>query len=189
MAQIHQPRPVKLIIGLLAARSEWLDMAAALLAESFGPSDLVSPDLQFDFTHYYDKEMGVNLLRRFIAFEQLIDPARLGAIKLATNELEARLGEKLSPPARPVNIDPGYIAPSKLILASAKDFSHRIYLGGGIYAEVTLQFSGGQWKALPFTFPDYASGRYDAFLTAARTKLMEQTKDWSLEAGGWRPET
>ena len=69
-----------------------------------------------------------------------------------------------------------YITESKLVLASMKDFSHRIYLANGVYAEITLQYHHGCWEPLPWTFPDYGSGRYDAFLTAARKRLREQQK-------------
>lgn len=186
MAQIRQPGQVKLIVALLAGGSEWLDAAVQRLEGLFGPVDLLSPDWPFTFTDYYAAQMGEALIRRLVAFERLIDPGTLAAIKLQTNELEAELARRFSGPARPVNLDSGYVAPGKLILASAKDFAHRVYLGQGIYAEVTLQYVGGQWKRLPFTFPDYASGLYDAFLSAARKRLMDQTKAGgrSLEAGG-----
>ena len=72
---------------------------------------------------------------------------------------------------RPVNLDPGYVEESKLVLASMKNFSHRIYLGRGVYAELTLMYRGGAWCAMPWTFPDFASGRYDAFLNEARRSL------------------
>ncbi len=110
-----------------------------------------------------------------MAFEQPIGPGRLAAIKRATNAVEAEFaaGRGGGPP-RPVNLDPGYVTESKLVLASAKDFAHRIYLGEGIYAEVTLTYARGRWQAGPHTFPDYASGRYDAFLTAARAALRRQ---------------
>jgi hypothetical protein len=183
MAQIHQPAPVKLIAGLLAARAEWLDVAAVRLAELFGPIELASPDWAFDFTHYYDKQMGENLLRRFVAFAGTVDPETLGATKRRTNELEAELAEQFPDFPRPVNIDPGYVAPSKLVLASMKDFAHRVYLGGGVYAEVTLRYVGGQWQSMPFTFPDYASGRYDAFLSAARELLMKSRANPASRAG------
>ncbi|MCP4534749.1 MAG: DUF4416 family protein, partial [Delftia sp.] len=76
-----------------------------------------------------------------------------------------------SGPDRPINLDVGYVEPSKLVLASMKNFSHRIYLRDGVYAEVTLMFRKGLWEPLGWTFPDYRSGRYDAFLTAARDSL------------------
>lgn len=174
MADPFEPNPVKLIAGLLAQRAEMLDVACGLLREEFGPVDIVSPDWPFTFTHYYDAQMGTGLLRRFVAFETLIDPGALRAIKRRTNELELQLARQFTSAPRPVNLDPGYIAPSKLVLASAKDFSHRIYLGEGIYAEITLQYRDQGWQKLPWTFPDYGSGLYDEFLSAVRQKLREQ---------------
>jgi hypothetical protein len=134
--------------------------------------------------------MGEGLYRGFVAFEKLIDPERLAEIKIATNDIEARIAEavhngaepwagKTPPPVRPVNLDPGYLTLAKLILASMKDFSHRIYLRGGVYAEITLQYRNG-WQALPWTFPDYASGRYDAFLHQARQRLHQYERKENL---------
>lgn len=178
MAEIAQPKPVKLIVGLLAQQSVWLDAAGQRLTETLGPIDLTSQDIDFTFTHYYDQQMGAGLLRRFLAFERLIDPGELRAIKQRTNQLEAELARQFPQVARPVNLDPGYVALAKLVLASAKDFSHRVYLGEGIFAEITLQFREGKWQSLAWTFPDYGSGQYDAFLLAARQRLKEQ-----LDAG------
>jgi hypothetical protein len=191
MAAILEPKPVKLISGLLCADKILLEKVRQELSERFGPIDVVMDAQPFDFTHYYDDEMGAGLYRSFVAFETLIDPGRLAEIKIATNELEDRFARDVRegkiawtadspPPARPVNLDPGYIAPSRLILASMKDFSHRIYLRGGVYAEVTLQYRNG-WQSLPWTFPDYASGRYDAFFHQAREALRRQErKDGSV---------
>lgn len=187
MAQPLPPEPVKLIAGLLAREPAWLDAAVERLAAEYGPVDLTSPDWPFTFTRYYDAQMGPGLLRRFVAFERLVDPADLRPIKRRTNELEAALAVHLAPPARPVNIDPGYVATSKLVLASAKDFAHRIYLGDGIHAEVTLQFRSGAWQKLPWTFPDYADGLYHAFLSAARTRLRQQTARRVDAPGGRGP--
>lgn len=176
MAQIQQPQPVKLIVGLLAGRAEWLDAAEARLVEHFGPIDLRSDDWPHEFTDYYAGQMGPGLIRRFVAFERLISPDRLGPIKRLSNDLEAELAGRLGQVPRPVNIDPGYLAQSKLVLASAKNFAHRIYLGEGIFAEITLLWRGGRWESLDWTFPDYASGLYHAFLTAARDRLRAQQK-------------
>ena len=72
-----------------------------------------------------------------------------------------------------MNLDVGYVTEAKLVLASMKDFAHRVYLGAGVHAEVTLLYRGGGWMSLEWTFPDYASGRYDTFLTGARRLLRE----------------
>ncbi|NQU76878.1 MAG: DUF4416 family protein [Planctomycetes bacterium] len=174
MAQIHQPEPVKLIAALLAGRAEWLDAAEERLRQLFGATDTASDDMPFTFTDYYRQQMGSALLRRLLSFARLIDPGELAAIKRQTNAVEAELTEQFDGVPRPVNIDPGYIEPSKLVLASTKNFAHRLYLGAGIYAEVTLQYRHGTWEAGQWTFPDYRSRTYDAFLTEVRDRLMKQ---------------
>ena len=96
-----------------------------------------------------------------------------------TNEIEAEFARRGTAaaeggPERPINLDPGCVGPAKLILASMKDFAHRIYLGRGVYAEITLMYRKGRWEALPWTFPDFASGRYDEFLTEVRRRLRSE---------------
>ena len=174
MAQPKLPQPVKLICGLIAANRGDLDAARALLADAFGPIDLTSEVWPFNLTDYYADEMGSPLLRQFVAFERLVTGDVLAEAKLRTNAMEADFAARASAgAARPVNLDVGYVTPAKLVLASMKDFAHRIYLTGGVYAEITLQFREGAWRALEWTFPDYASGRYDAFLTEVRDRLNQ----------------
>ncbi|MDY7010569.1 MAG: DUF4416 family protein [Planctomycetota bacterium] len=171
MGAITQPERVKLIVAMLSISRDTLVDAARRLERDFGPVDLSGEVTEFDFTHYYDEEMGAGLLRQFIALKKLITPDQIVAIKRATNDIE---GEFAEGPNRTVNLDPGYITESKLILASTKDFAHRIYLSEGIYAEVTLAYVHGRWVSHPYTFPDYASGRYDEFLIQARDALRRQ---------------
>ena len=175
MAEPSDPPVVKLICGVICPRAELLDAAAEELAKAFGPIDISSQTMDFDFTHYYDRQMGSPLLRRFVGFAQPVAADVLAEAKLRTNALEADLAGRFARQAgvpRPANLDVGYIEPSKLVLASMKNFSHRIYLSRGVYAEVTLLYHRRQWQALPWTFPDYRSGRYDAFLSAARQRLV-----------------
>ena len=171
MAEAQQPQAVKLICGMLAGSETLLTRAAEALVREFGPAELTSEVMDFDFTDYYDRQMGRPLYRQFIAFQKLIAPDALADAKCRTNAIEKRFAAKASSPPRPVNLDVGYIEPSKLVLASMKNFSHRIYLSRGVYAEITLQYHKGRWEPLSWTFPDYASGCYDAFLTAARDRL------------------
>ena len=155
---------------------------------AFGPADLVSEVWVFDQTDYYADELGPRVLRQFVSIEQLIDPGDLAEIKLRTNEIEQQLATTLAMPfPRPVNLDPGVIEPSKLILASTKNFAHRIYIGRKIYAEVTLVFDKGQWRLLPYTFPDYKRPEYLEFLSRVRSRLVQQLRD--RKAGGHRPQT
>ena len=165
MASPSAPPPVKLICGMLSARGELLEEARAELARHFGPADVVSEIMAFDFTHYYDQEMGSPLYRRFVSFARLVRPEALVEAKLLTNALECDFASRCGGhPPRPINLDPGYIENAKLVLASMKNFSHRIYLARGVFGEVTLLWRGGRegkWGTLGWTFPDFASGRYD----------------------------
>ncbi len=178
MAEPAPPEPVKLICGMITAETVLFDEATSILSENFGPVDIVSEVMDFDFTSYYDRQMGFPLYRQFISFDRLIDPGELIEAKIATNSLERVFAARATQPGppRPINLDPGYIAQSKLVLASMKNFSHRIYLDKGVYGEVTLMYSGGKWNPHSWTFPDYGSGRYDGFLNSARQRLRVQAQ-------------
>jgi hypothetical protein len=177
MWQLTEPRPVKLIVGILAADRECLNLATQVLSETFGKIDLASEIWPFTQTDYYKNQIGPNILRQFVSAEELIDPGSLAKIKHQTNTIEQNLAVKLSPdPARPVNLDPGIIEPSKLVLASTKNYSHRIYIGEKMFAEVTLIFDKGSWRTLPYTYPDYRQQCYFDFFDKVRVKLIQQLR-------------
>jgi hypothetical protein len=191
MGQIRQAEPVKLFVGMLSAYPGAFADAESALEEALGPVDLRSDLFAHEFTEYYRDEMGHPLVRLFVSFANLVEPARLVAIKTLTNEVEARMAAEGDwPVVRPMNLDPGYIAPSKLILASTKDYSHRIHLNEGIYAEVTLLYVRGTWQKLPWTYPDYQTAAYHDFFTKVRTRLMAQrrTSDLATHSGPSDPE-
>ena len=177
MWQINKPEPVKLIIGILAADRNCLQAAVDAITAEYGECDLISETFEFNQTAYYRNQAGDNILRQFVSFKELIDPGRLASIKHRTNEIEKELAAKLPPPLpRPVNLDPGIIEPSKLVLASTKNFSHRIYIGDSMYAELTLSFCKGKWQSFSYTFPDFKGNRYHAFLSNVREKLVDQIR-------------
>lgn len=183
MAQAHGPEKVKLIVGMFSGAEGLFELAEEGMANLWGLIDVRSEVMAFTQTRYYEKEMGANLLRKFVSFDALIDPGRLAEIKHQSNALEADYaacpeGRALGV-ERPINLDPGYIEPSKLVLATTKNFSHRVYIGQSMYAEPTLQYCRGKWRAWPFTFPDFGSGVYDEFLNRARKRFMEQSKSQS----------
>ena len=167
------PAPVKLIAGLLAASDEQLVHAEASLQERFGRVDARSSATDWTVSTYYRDEMGDAIRRQFISFEHLIAADQLAAVKLATNELEGRWRTSSG---RLVNIDPGYIAVTKLVLASTKDAAHRIYLGQGIHAEVTLLYSNGTFQPHAQTYPDYAAPEAVAFFNGVRGTYLEQLR-------------
>ena len=178
MWELKEPKPVKLIVGILAANEDSLQAAVEALVSEFGKVDLVSDVWPFTQTDYYNKETGENILRQFVSIEQLIEPGKLAKVKHQTNKLERKLAAKLNLDLpRPVNLDPGIIEPSKLILATTKNYSHRIYIGEKMYAEVTLVFDKGSWCPLPYTYPDYRQQCYFDFFEKVRKKLLEQLRD------------
>jgi len=177
MWELKEPKPVKLIIGILAANRQCLHIAVEALTSKFGRTDFVSNVWQFTQTDYYKDQTGEHILRQFVSTEHLIAPALLAKIKHRTNKLEQKLAAKLALPLpRPVNLDPGIIEPSKLILASTKNYSHRIYIGKKMYAEATLIFDRGHWRPFDYTYPDYKQQCYFDFFDKVRTRLLEQLK-------------
>jgi len=176
MGKPHLPPKVKLVCGILTADKDLARRGRQLLTRVFGPVDTEAGPWSFDTTDYYEAESGTDLQRFFVSFAHLDRPERLAEIKRATNDIEALIAEdcEATGPPRPVNLDPGYITLDKLVLATTKGYSHRIYLGTGIYAEVTLRYEKGRWQPWPWTYPDYAQDTYHAFFTSARDTLHEQ---------------
>jgi hypothetical protein len=175
MGQVQLPLLVKLMVGMLAGTEEYFQRAEERLKRHFGPVDFRSPLLPFTHTGYYSQEMGQGLHRKFIAFAQLIDPGDLAEAKRFTNRLEEELAEG---GPRCVNLDPGYISPGKLVLATTKDREHRIYLGDGIYAEVTLRWRRQEgYEPWEWTYPDYRTDDYRSILGEIRRLYMRQRRE------------
>ena len=169
--------PAKLVCGVIYGRDALYPKAKELLIELHGPVDLESPAFPFDLTGYYEGEMGPGLARRFMSFSGLVDPARLPDIKIATNALEARLAAEAGVPLRPVNIDPGYVTASALVMATAKDFAHRIPLGCGIYAHLEFLFTRTDVRYLDWTYPDMRRDGPRSFFLAVRKECLDQLRD------------
>jgi hypothetical protein len=160
---------VNLICAVLAGREAWFGEVEDALGKSFGPIDLASGVWPFDHTDYYADEMGAGLLRKIYSFEELIAPDNLVAAKHTTNRLEKEFAtEHPDGPPRPVNLDPGYVAASKLVLATTKNYTHRLYLGGGIYGECTLRWHDGAFQPWEWTYPDYRTDEYRRFFARVR---------------------
>lgn len=169
MSQPSPPAPAKLVIGFFLHDRRLAPAVVTELVDRFGAVDLVSPWIAFDYTAYYAAETGKDLLRRLVAFHRPIAQTDLARIKIETNRLEKLW---LQGGKRRVNIDPGYLLAERFVLASGKNFSHRIYLEQGIYADLTLLFEKGRFKPLPWTYPDYADAPVQAFLKKVRRKYM-----------------
>jgi hypothetical protein len=175
LAQALEPPPVKLIMGLLVAREAAVDAIQRQLEALYGRIDLASELSAFVATRYYEREMGPDLQRLFWSFETLIAADALADIKRQTNVTERAFALDTGQGwRRCVNLDPGYVDQAKLVLATTKDRQHRLYLRQGIYAEVTLRFTGGRFVPWEWTYPDYRTAAYLTFFEAVRQRYRQQ---------------
>ncbi len=139
-----------------------------------------SETFTFEMTTYYTPEMGTDLQRCYIVFKNWICPGKLAHVKLTTNSIEH---EFLDEGCRTVNLDPGLLTAHSLILASGKDFSHRIYLRDGIYAEVTLMVKDGRLDALPWTYKDYRLPEVVDFFEEQRRAFLRERREQKRRSG------
>ncbi len=165
---------VKPVVSVITAATELYEEVEYFLAGRFGAPDYVSPQMSFNQTGYYAKEMGTGLVRRIYACPALMRPDELYTLKLLTVDLETRLRVEGK---RRVNIDPGYLSLAKLVLATTKDNVHRICIGEGVYAEVTLYFKKGRFHPWPWTYPDYANDEYRAIFGGIRQIYRRQVRE------------
>ncbi len=181
MGRVRVVTPVKLIVGMIGREEALFQEALAPLEIHCGPVDYQSDFIPFTFTQYYEKEMGSSLLRRFFSFENLVDPMVLSRIKIAANKIEEDLcDDRGKVKRRKINIDPGYVALSKLVLATTKERAHRICIGEGIYAEVTLQYQGKSFSPWYWTYPDYRTDMYISIFNEIRTAYAVRLKELNL---------
>ncbi len=173
MGKPEEPKPAKLVISIIAQNDELVHEVLEVLGERFGEVDFKGPPLPFDWTRYYEREMGPGLMRRFVSFTPLIGREELVEIKLWTNQVEALWSAE---GRRRVNIDPGYITVHHLVLASTKEAPHRPHLGRGIFADLTLLYHHGGFRPLDWTYPDYASQEIRGLLEGIRKRYLEQLR-------------
>lgn len=171
MGSIKEPAQVLPLAGFLYRADCAVTAPLRSLAEKIGPVAMHTSPAPFTHTAYYGKEMGDRLIRQWFAFDKLVDPATLSAMKHMSNEIEQQFS---SEQGRSFNIDPGIISLSNLILASTKNYAHRIYLGQGIYAEVTLIYRDKLFQALGWTYPDYRETAALEFFNEVRSYLKKK---------------
>lgn len=175
MGIIKDPSPVKYFCGVITAFPAAVEPVREELAKILGDIDISVGPFPWDFTSYYSRDMGEGLKRYFFSFKELRSPAELAAVKIGTNSIEDDAAGVFKEAARPVNLDPGYISSSAMILASTKPFSHRIYIGGGIYAQVDYLFKEkGAVEFNPWVYPDYKTPEYLEFFQQVRKELLRE---------------
>lgn len=174
-----EPDPVKLFVGILYSDANLMQHAIARLQEEFGRIDYKSPEFDFDVSDYYRDEMGWPILRKFVSHFELIDPKEIAPIKIACNFIEDELAVEGN---RKVNLDPGYMDYNKVILASAKYNSQKIYLDLGIYADPTLWYENGEFQPYPYSFPDFKTKQYQQVFLHIRALYKGQRRKSNPES-------
>jgi Domain of unknown function (DUF4416) len=165
------PPPARLLVSLLAGSQEPCRRAVQALVAGLGPLVWWSQPLPFTWTDYYEPEMGPGLVRRLAAFQRLAPPGELAAVKGLCQEVEAGLSDQ---GRRRVNLDPGLLSKDSLVLATHKYSGHRLALAPGVYGEITLYFAAGQYRPLPWTYPDYADQEMRGLLLVLRRRYLWQ---------------
>ncbi len=154
---------VKLVIPILFSDIQIFNKVRTILIKNLGEIDFESNPFIFEFTEYYNEEMG-----------NLIDPEELIEIKIQTNQIETDFAINNK---RKINLDPGYLSLGKFILATTKDQQHRIYMGKGIFEEITLFYRDKKWQHYEWTYPDYRSEQYKLILSEIRKIYKKKLKN------------
>ena len=168
MSVLKEPPPARLVFSLFARGDELITRARERLEALFSPVRMVSDLMRFDHTRYYEPEFGPGLVRRFVVLDGLYSQGSLAEVKVSTQALEAELSEA---GRRTVNVDPGILTLERLVLATGKDRGHRVYLGRGVFAELTLVWFKGGFEPLSWTYPDWRAPESVRFWEGAREDL------------------
>ncbi|MEM7479410.1 MAG: DUF4416 family protein [Planctomycetota bacterium] len=181
MAKPKAPPPTLQLVAVFSRHEQAVQWAMKRIETNWGEIGLKSEIFDHSETNYYAAEMGEGLQKQFAIVSSsalgngFYDPAKLAVHKLQSNQWELELAENANYPSqRPVNIDPGYLTLTKLVLASAKDRAHRIYLSDGIYAEESLYYLDRRWQSRPWTYPDYQRKDFHTFFEQAREFLKDK---------------
>ena len=175
MGTASQPAAVKLFLAVLFHRDAPVEKVLSMIDDRFGKRQHSYGPIPFSWTSYYSDEMGTDLLKLYYNYETAIDRSELPGIKLFTNDLEAQFSSSDS--MRTINIDPGYVARDKVVLATTKDFYHRLYLDKGIFGEVTLHYRKGRFRYFSWTYPDFKDPEVMHFLEKIRAPLVKQIRN------------
>ncbi len=185
-SKVSRPEPVLPIAALLACDVEALRRAQALLEARIGAVWSRSPSYRWSYSDYYEREMGRVLFRQFLGFDALVSPESLVSLKWEAREIERALARVSDDEVRRrVNVDPGYVDAGKVALASGKSAPHRLYLGEGVFGEVTLLFESGSFRALRTTYRDYAEPRALSFFKQLRGRYLEKLRQWRACGCPW----
>jgi len=90
---------------------------------------------------------------------QRIHREELPVLKKEALEIQNELAKKDAT----LTLQPGYLNPAQVVLASGNEDTHKIYLYQGVYAEVLYEFRGGDLSASP-TAPEFFQKQETTFI-------------------------
>ncbi|MGM0381843.1 MAG: DUF4416 family protein [bacterium] len=161
------------VVGLIGGRQIDYTDVSQQLADRYGEINFTAEAYPFNFTDYYNDELGADLQRRWLVFSEIFSSSEIVGRKKFCEQLEDQYRRADS--SRRINIDPGYVFGAKFVLSSRKNNAHRIYLGNEVFAEVTLLYKNGGWKALDWTYPEFSTAdRKIKWLNRARKSWLEK---------------
>ncbi len=161
-------------VGVLVHQCIPRDRILSFLSSLPFQIDRSSEDVPFDHTDYYQEEMGDPLRRWWVTLKTQWLESNLAKKKRAFMEYEQSAAEQFSVSERPINLDPGYVRGNQVVLASTKYVAHRVCIGNGMYAELTLLFEEGEYRPLPWTYPDYRGSVPHRFFEGARERYHRE---------------
>jgi Domain of unknown function (DUF4416) len=181
MERVKRREDAILFVGSLFSSEDIFASVQQALTGIFGAVLFKGPALPWNFSGYYNDELQPPILRNFLFFETIIDPPCLVDAKLAALEMERKFSDK---GRRLINLDPGYLTLAKVVLASKKNYSHRINLGKGVFAELELFFRNGRFNPMPYTYNDYRDKQFLDIFTWARELLKKSLEQEQKKAQG-----
>jgi hypothetical protein len=170
----REPDPAQLVLSILSSRVSPVQHLENHLRSTFGNLEEVIGPLKFDFTKYYDIELGAGIKRWIVTFERLVDSSRLASFKILTNAIEEKFSQE---GRRQFNLDPGLMSLGNFVLATGKNNAHRIYLSQGIFADLTLIFRRSSYQPLEWTYPDYSDSELIGILNQVRETYKQKLEN------------
>jgi Domain of unknown function (DUF4416) len=173
MGKVKEHPPVKYFAGITYnPDTKGLQDTLRFLEKTFSAIEIKSEPYDFsDFTQYYESEMGTGLKKLFVVFNELQLPEKLPELKINTNQIESKF---ILDNKRQINVDPGYVSEAKVVLATTKNYDHRIYLGEGIFGDIHLKFTNKAFQSQPWTYPDYKQDKVIQFFEELRQNYFNQ---------------
>jgi hypothetical protein len=173
MAQLGKPDDALLFIAFSFRKKIALADLKKKAIKPFGEIFKLSDCFSFEYSNYYEPEMGSELLKVFAVYKDFYPIEKAVQTKLNAIAIENETAEN---GRRTINIDPGYLTLAKLVLTTTKNFDHRIHIGAGIFADVQIRYRNGEFVANSWTYPDYRERSTFEFLKSARLYLHQLVK-------------